>query len=373
MIYAASLVERTEDKIAGYYPIKTREELDKVVAVVTAANRVIIRKDFAEANFTPASLARYIENCKLVNSNVIFQLDKDTEIYNVNDFFSKMLKVTNIDELIDLAIKNEKQFFSCYYEMLGEVDRVQTALVKAGAAVARQQEANDILQKEIEDLKHSLYIEQQNKQYLLSQFNVLVGRINYQYNRGVDKTRLFYTDKNSYDKILYIKETTRVQYVDSLVYYLREILKVIYNMPVRVLCIESYYAMDKVRLYPDMVPHYELREKDVMEGNVLMLGVQPKVLEAILQNPSNISILIVIDRGGYQVPHIIGDNVEYFYTVSDENDALSKIPKSRVISYSKNTLNIPFIDGFEKLEPSAKMGRYSSLPIVQKIVDVIRG
>lgn len=373
MIYSASLVEQTEDKLHGYYPIKTREELDKVVAQIDMANRVIIRKDFAEVNFTPASLSRYIENVKLVNSNLIIELDSDTELYNMNDYFIKMLKCKNIDDLMSLVIHNEKQFFECYNNMFGQVEELQTKLVKYGSSISRQQEANDRMKRKIDELEHQLLVERSNKQFISSQLNVLISRINYQYNKGIDKSRMFYTDRNRFDKILYIKETSRVQYVDSLVYYLREILKVIYNMPVRVLCIEAYYAMDKVRLYPDFVPHYELRERDVISGNVLMLGVQPRLLEDILKNPSNISILIVLDRGGYQVPHIIGDNVEYVYTVSDKKDALPNIPDARLISYDKTTLNIPVIEKFDSLDPNVRMSRYSSLPIVKKLIDLMRG
>lgn len=372
MIYAASLVELTDDKLAGHVPIKTKEELDKIVAMVSSSNRVIIRKDFAGAYFTPASLVSYVQNCKLVNSNLIIELDKDTRKYNVNDFFEKMIKADNADELVSLIIRNEKQFMSCFKEVLGQVDELKHQLVQAGTSISRQQEVNDQLTTQIKDLEHTLHIERTNKQYLLSKFNVLVNRINYQYNRQIDSNRLFRTDSNSFDKILYIKETSRVQYVDSLLYYLREILKVIYGIPVRIVCIESYYATGNVRLYPDLVPHYQLTEKDVMSGDILMLGIQPKVLQSVLRNPSSVSLLIVLDRGGYVIPHIEGDNVEYFYTVSDLKDALPNIPKSHIISYSADTLNIPVIDNFDKLDSSVKLERYSSLPIVKKLIDVIR-
>lgn len=373
MIYSASLVEQTEDKLNGYYPIKTREDLDKVVAQIDSSNRIIIRQDFAEMYFTPASLVDYIHNVNLVNSNVIIELDKNTETYNLDDYFSKMLRCKNIDDLMFLVIHNEKQFFDTYTSVFSKVEDLQQRLVKAGSAISKQQEANDRLAREVEELQHQLVIERNNKQFISSQLNVLISRINYQYNKGIDKSRMFYTDRNSFDKILYIKETTRVQYVDSLVYYLKEILKVIYNMPVRVLCIESYYAMEKVRLYPNFVPHYQLRERDVISGDILMLGVQPRLLEDILKNPSNISILIVIDRGGYQVPHIIGDNVEYFYTVSDKKDALKNVPDARIISYDKSTLNIPHIDKFDTLDPNVRMSKYSSLPIVKKLIEAMRG
>ena len=40
-------------------------------------------------------------------------------------------------------------------------------------------------------------------------------------------------------------------------------------------------------------------------------------------------------------------------------------------SYSPTTLNIPLISGFDKLDPTAKVGKYSSLSIVKKIIDVL--
>ena len=64
--------------------------------------------------------------------------------------------------------------------------------------------------------------------------------------------------KNNYDKVIYIKEITRVQYIDTLVYYLKEILRVLYSMPTRLVVIESYYGSGCPRLYPKLTPHYAL-------------------------------------------------------------------------------------------------------------------
>ena len=47
MTYLASLTEAIEDKLEGYYFIKTRQELNLVVADTTTRNKVIIRRDFA--------------------------------------------------------------------------------------------------------------------------------------------------------------------------------------------------------------------------------------------------------------------------------------------------------------------------------------
>ena len=227
------------------------------------------------------------------------------------------------------------------------------------------------LRSEIEEQKYALDVESQNKLSYQSKFHALISRINYQYNAGVDKNRLFEVDQNSYDKILYIKEITRVQYVDTLVYYLKEILKTLYAMPTRILVIESYYADGKISQYPNLTPHHNLIERDVIRGDILMLGVQPNILQDVLKNSSNISILIVLDRAGYSVPHISGPNVEVLYTVSDIKDAPVEIPLGRLISYDESTQFIKYIKDFDKMDTSARISAYSSMGIVKNIVELL--
>lgn len=371
MTYSASSLNRVDDKMNGYYPIRTREELDKIIATLGSYNRIIIRKSFANDNFTPQSLADYISNCSLINPNVIFDIDSETEMYTVNNFVERMLAIDTIEELIDIAIQDEKQFFACYKSLTSNSNDMNMRLSRSGSTLSKQKEANDALRQELDDVKHELSIERRNKVHLVNTLDSLIGRINNQYGGAIDKKKLFMQENNRYDRVLYIKELTRVQYTDSLLYYLKEILKVVYKMPVRLLVIESYYATGKVQLYKDLTPHFELKEKDVISGDILMLGVQPKLMMDILKNPSNISMLIVMDRAGYGVPHIIDDNVEYFYTMSDLNDKPLNVPDARVISYSNETLNIPLIKGFDKLDQTGKMGHYSSLPIVKKIIEVL--
>lgn len=371
MIYLASLETRTDDKLSGYYPIKTRTDLDITVTQTGSFNRIIIRKDFAEKNFTPTGLAEYIEQVKLMNPNVIIELEPDVELYSTNSFVNVLRGIDSAEELIDAAIGHERQFFDTIQELLDIKIDVNAKLTQAANTIALQQTTNDQLTREKEDLEHQLTIERTNKQYLQNALNTIVGRINFQYGAQIDKKRLFYTDGHQYDKVIYIKELTRVQYVDSLVYYLQQILKIIHTIPVRVLCIEGFYATGKVELYSNLVPHYSLKEKDVISNDILMLGIQPKLLKDILRNPSNISILIVLDRAGYVVPHIIGDNVEYFYTVSDLKDKPENVPNARCISYASETLNIPLIPDFEGMDPSKKMALYSSMPIIKKIIEVL--
>ena len=142
-------------------------------------------------------------------------------------------------------------------------------------------------------------------------------------------------------------------------------------MPTRILVVESYYATGKIPLYPNLTPHHELIERDVIKGDILMFGMQPNIMEDILKNASNISILIVLDRAGYAVPHISGDNVEMLYTVSDLKDIPSDVPLGRVISYSEQTQFIKYIKDFDRMDASARIGEYSSMSIVKNIINLV--
>ena len=372
MIYLASLVAQTEDKIRGYCLIKTKMELDIVVADNTKANRVIIREDFSGEYFTPTGLSSYVENARRVNPNLIIEFESG-KILTKNSFVEKVRNVLSFEELVEVAGRYPKEYFDTIRMLTVEDTERNKELLAASSNVSRLQETIDLQKKEIEDLRDALRLEQENKMQYASKFEVLVNRINYQYNLNVYKDKMFETDSNAYDKVIYIKEITRVQYVDTFVKYLKEILKILYQMPTRLVVIEPYYATGKCVQYPELVPHYKLKESDVVYSDVLMLGVQPKLMEDILKNPSNISILVVLDRAGAKSPHILGKNVEYFYTASDIRDVPQSIPKSRMITYTADTLFIPMIKDFDKLDSSERMSKYSSMSIIKRIVSLIEG
>lgn len=371
MIYLASLTEQTDDKINGYYIIKTKEELDIVVADNTQSNKVIIRRDFAKEYFTPSGLLKFMDNVKRVNRNLIIELDENSGVMTESRFIDKLRTARNLEELLMLSTAYPKEMLDAIKTLTSKVEKNKGELLSASSTVSRLQSIIDTQRKEIEDLKYNLKIEQENKYQSTSRLSALVNRINYQYNLDIDENKLFNVDKNKYDKVIYIKEITRVQNVDSLVYYLKEIFKVLYSMPTRLLVIESYYGTGKPALYQEMVPHYALKERDVISGDILMLGMQPNLMQDILKNPSNISILIVLDRAGFSIPHLKGANVEYFYTASDLKDVDESIPKSRIISYSEDTLFIPYVRGFDELDKGDRISKYSSMEIVKKIVALI--
>lgn len=371
MTYLASLHEETADKIDGYRFIHTRAELDRLIIDTINYNKVIIKQDFMHEYFTPSGLTTYIDNVKMLNSNIEIVVDANEEVITRNALIDKISKCRNIDEVLMLCGAYEKEFMDTLQYLVTKDTDNYSSILEYSNQVSRLQLMIENLNDTLEEKEYELETEKTNKLLYQSKFHALISRINYQYNADIDKNKLFHIDKNSYDKILYIKEISRVQYVDTLIYYLREILKTLYSMPTRILVVESYYATGKINQYPNLVPHHKLLERDVIKGDILMLGIQPNIMTDILKNSSNISILIVLDRGGYGYPHITGDNVEMLYTVSDLKDLPSDIPLGRVISYSNETQYINFIKDFDKLDASAKISKYSSMPIVKNIISLL--
>lgn len=373
MTYLASLTEEMADKVQGYYPIKTKEDLDIVVCNNRQNNTVIIRRDFATKYFTPSGLQQYIENVKAFNRNVDIKLDEKSLVMTMPRMISKLAEVNDPEEYSDLLCTYPKEFLDAMRFLLRDESMHQKELLNASGDVSRLQAIIDEYANDKADLAHKLHVEQENKFFVQTKLSTLVNRINFQYNADVDEKTMFVQNEHKYDKILYFKEITRVQYMDSFIYYLKEILKVLYSMPARLLVIEGYYASGKERLYPGLVPHHKLTEEDVLSNDVLMLGMQPKLMHDILQNPSNISILIVLDRAGFISPHIRGKNIEYFYTASDRSDIPDNVPNSRIISYKDDTLFIPMIDGYDKLDDGQHISKYSSLEIVKNIISMVEG
>lgn len=373
MIYLASLTEEIGDKVKGYYPIKTKEDLDKVICNNKQSNTIIIRRDFAKEYFTPSGLHQYILNARSINRNINIQLDEDSMVLTKDRMLSKMADIRDAMDVIDLVSAYPKEFIDSINYLLRDEQSHQKELLNASGDVSKLQAIIDGYIKDVDNLQHRLKIEQENKFYVQSKLNVLTRRLNDQYDAKVKEKQLFVVNGHNYDKVLYFKEITRVQYMDSFIYYLKEILKILYGMPSRAVVIEGYYASGKERLYKGYKPHYKLIEEDVLSNDILMLGMQPKLMQDILHNPSNISVLIVLDRAGFISPHIKGSNIEYFYTASDKDDIPKNVPSERIISYNDDTLFIPMIEGYAELDDGERISKYSSLEIIKKIISIVEG
>lgn len=371
MIYLASLDEGIEDKLNRYVILHTREEVANVVIDCTHANTVIFRNDFISKYYTPSGFEEFISSTRRVNPNIIIKLDEDLSVTQFDEMTQKINRTRTLEELMTLISYYPNEVYDTIKKITSHIEDHKEQFLGYSAQISELQNRNVSLMEEAMELQRQLELQQLTDESIKSRLNILISRINYQYGINYNADKTFVVDKNSYDKIIYIKEITRVQYIDTFIYFLREILKVIYGMPTRTVVIESYFADAKVALYNDLKPHYELTHEDVLSGNILMLGMQPKIMTDVLKNASNISFLIVLDRAGYSEPHITGDNVEYLFTASDIKDVPDEINKSRVISYDENGLSIPYIDRFDELDMTNKMALYSSFPITKSIVDLL--
>lgn len=373
MIFLASLTEGIGDKVEGYQLIDTKEKLDRVVCDNRQNNKVIIRKDFAREYFTPTGLSNYIHNVKVLNPNVDIEIDGKSMVLTQSRVLSMLADAVTVDDYLQLMVAYPKEFKDCITFLTRNEEQRQKELLSASGDVSRLHSVIDDLRRDNAELRRKLGIEQENKFYVQSKLSALISRINYQYNADVNESKLFKLDTNRFDKVLYFKEITRVQFMDSFIYYLQEVLKMLYSMPARLVVLESYYASGKEALYQGLKPHYKLTEGDVLSGDILMLGIQPRLMEDILKNPSNISVLLVLDRAGFDMQHIVGRNVEYFYTVSDMKDIPDSIPKTRIISYTEDTLFIPLIDKFDDMDKGQRISAYSSMEIMKKFISLLEG
>ena len=373
MIYLASLDEAIEDKLSRYTFIHDKASLANIVCETDKANTIIFRQDFVTKYFTPTGFDEYCKGIKSINPNLVIRVDNPESIATVDYMTRKIINCKNMREILMLASAHEKEFVDTILTMATSSKRERDAMLYYSTQISQLQNQATSLLAEIDDLKSELNNEQQTKLEYQSKYNNLVSRINYQYGLNYNSDKVFEVQGHLFDKVLYFKELSRVQYTDSFIYYLQQILKIVYGMPTRVVVIESYYADGKVEQYPKLKPHYALTQEDIISGDILMLGLQPNVMQDVLRNASNVSFLIVLDRAGYSQPHITGENVEYFYLASDIKDKPTYVDNMRCISYDSSTLNIPHVDNFNVLDDSAKMTLYSSYPIIKSIVDLING
>lgn len=371
MIYSASLQEQAGDKFDGNIVIKTKEELHSVVADSTHYNKVVLHDDFVREYFTSSGLDEFLQNARILNKNLVITVDGDAA--RKMSMLEAIKLAHTADELVDLAIAEPREFYDSIMQLSKADTKQQQEALAASNSMSRLQVTIDELRNEIENYKHRLQTEQLNKAATAAKLDALIKRINVQYNIKIDESKLFEVDSNRFDKVIYIKEYSRVQFMDSFIYYLKEIAKILYNMPTRLVVIESFYGTLYPQMYPELTPHFKLTERDVMSGDILMLGLQPNLMADILKNASGVSLLIVLDRGGYALPHLRGKNIEYLYSVSDLKDISVDIPRDRIFSYSEDTLYIPFINGFDKLDSSEKISRYSSMKTMQKIIRMLEG
>lgn len=368
MEYLCTLNITTSDKLSNCRFIDTFEDLNRIIADNTTRNKITLRKDFIDTYFPYGTVSHFVTSVKKINPSIVFETEEyelhDTIDMNVLDDLRTNLTQ---DELLLLVSFKSADLIGLINNLISHYDKTINHELEWSSLISSLRETIDSKNSEIASLKEALNKEQINKRDVQDKLSVLINRINYSHDVGIDEKMLFRSEGSNYDKVIYIKEVTRVQYVDTLVSTLQEICRYLYEMPTRLLVIESYYSSGKVDLYPNLIPHYKTTEKDILSGDILMLGYQPRMFKDIMRNPSNISIMIILDRGGYCVPHLDGDNVVYLYTASDPKRDCPNIPENRIISYEKENLYIPYVKDFNELTTMQKVQKYSSMKIMKQI------
>lgn len=369
MKYVAVLKVDNDILLNGDLCVTTLQELYNAL-LEEDCTELEITREFANSNFTYTALCDFVENCAKIAPDK--RVHVDGMFYSeLSKAVSSLKKYQTTSELIFAMESNPTRFIACIQELCRHYQSTQDEALKASNQIAS-------LQMHIKDMEDQLREknDELDAAYLASNdtraaLKALVNRVNYRYEKTVNPDEMFLSGPNNYNHVLYIKEITRVHYMDTLLYYLQEILKTLYSVPVRFVVIEPYYSYGRAELYPECVPHWKLTYHDVYDGNIFMAGYQPKLMHDVLQNASHVQYLIVLDRCGYRVPHINGANVSHVYTASDLQDVTEEIEKDHIISYSEDTLYIPYIPDFDTMSLESKIQEYSSFNITKRLVQFL--
>jgi hypothetical protein len=372
MIYVCSLKIDNAHLLEGKEVLTTIPQLYQVLWD-KSTREIEILDDFAQEYFTPSGMVAFVEEAKKLNPYLRLKIEKNYGIY-YDQMALELRKLKNVGDIVDYFLHNSKEairmlhhlcdnYSSHYSEALVANNKLNTLHLEV--TEARRRTDAEVKKNELQSL---LFAETRAK------LETIVSRINYNYDKDLDSDKLLGLDVGipSYRRILYIKEVTRVHYVDTLIYYLQEILKTLYGVPARLVIIEAAFAYERAALYPNCVRHTDLTFRDVVNSNIYMAGFHPNLMEDILKNPSNADYLIVLDRSGFDRPYLRGENVEGLVTVSDQKDlGTGLVNRNRIISYSNTTMHIPFIKDFNNLSMEEKIGKYSSMQATKDIINLL--
>ena len=370
MTYEALLQNDNDVIIRGSRCILTPTELYQTV-IMKDTTGIHIRKEFADLYFTASGLADFIQQARILNPYC--EVTVDTKVHDFKmEAVRELNRYTDPEDVIYQMMAHPREMMEVLHMLCRSYFGAYSETLVANNKVSTLQLQNTQLLKQLADMKEDYKMLMSDKELVQSQLGMLVGRINYSYEKDIDPSQFIQIEgKSRYTKILYIKERTRVRYVDTLIYYIKEILRLLYGVPVREVVIAPYYSYEGAQMYPHLEPSFGISYTNVYKSDIYMPGFQPKIMEDILRNPSNVEYLIILDRCGMGVPHVIGDDVEYVYTMSDPRDNYDNLPPSRIISYFHETLHIPYIEGWDDLSQEEKITRYSSMQITKFFIDLL--
>lgn len=329
-----------------------------------------IRKDFTDKYFTYTGLCEFVENSAAIAPNVQITV-LDTVYDTTLDAINELKSFTSASEFIYAMEHSPTKILKTIRSLCNYYTQSHEDMAEANNKIATMLVQIEDLQKQcnylVSDCDKITTLHNDTE----AKLHALVSRVNFRYEKTVNPDELFTIDGNRFNHVLYIKEITRVHYTDTLIYYLQEVLKTLYGVPARTVVIEPYYSYGKENLYPSLTPHWKLTYNDVYSGDIMMAGFQPKLMKDIMNNPNHVHYLIVLDRGGYMVPHLQSGNVSVVYTASTLTDISADVDPMSIISYSDKTLNIPYIEDFDTLSPELKIQKYSSMDVLKHFIELL--
>lgn len=371
MRYICTKEFNSEHTLNGYTCITEIEELHRAI-VDRNATEITFEDSFVDTFYTPSSFEELVNEISKINPSL--QLKFETpEIIIMPAQVKRLTKIDTADELF-LMLNNQPEKVLDIIKFLGrKYLEVNEETLIANSKLASMQLKVSSLTKQVRENEDQIDRLVKTELNSSTRLEVLVNRINNKYNGNINPDEMFDVEGNSFDKVLYLKEITRLRFTDTLIYYLQEILRSLYSMKCRLVVMEPFNAHDKYVEYPNLVPTWSCSKLDIVSSDIFMAGIQSLTMSDILKNASNIKYLIILDRTGDTKVHVTGSNVEPLYMLSSYEDKklYQQIPEDRIISYNADSLNIPYIPEFDEMPSEKKMGVYSSLPITKTLIEML--
>lgn len=371
MRYICTKEFNSEHTLNGYTCITEIEELHRAI-VDRNATEITFEDSFVDTFYTPSSFEELVNEISKVNPSLQLKFETPERIIMPAQV-KRLTKIDTADELF-LMLNSQPEKVLDIIKFLGrKYLEVNEETLIANSKLASMQLKVSSLTKQVRENEEQIGKLVRTELHSSTRLEVLVNRINNKYNGNINPDEMFDVEGNSFDKVLYLKEITRLRFTDTLVYYLQEILRSLYSMKCRLVVMEPFNAHDKYVEYPNLVPTWSCSKLDIVSSDIFMAGIQSLTMSDILKNASNIKYLIILDRTGDTKVHVTGSNVEPLYMLSSYEDKslYPQIPEDRIISYSADSLNIPYIPEFDEMPSEKKMGVYSSLPIMKTLIEML--
>lgn len=371
MRYICTKEFNSEHTLNGYTCITEIEELHRAI-VDRNATEITFEDSFVDTFYTPSSFEELVNEISKVNPSLQLKFETPERIIMPAQV-KRLTKIDTADELF-LMLNSQPEKVLDIIKFLGrKYLEVNEETLIANSKLASMQLKVSSLTKQVRENEEQIDKLVRTELHSSTRLEVLVNRINNKYNGNINPDEMFDVEGNSFDKVLYLKEITRLRFTDTLVYYLQEILRSLYSMKCRLVVMEPFNAHDKYVEYPNLVPTWSCSKLDIVSSDIFMAGIQSLTMSDILKNASNIKYLIILDRTGDTKVHVTGSNVEPLYMLSSYEDKslYPQIPEDRIISYSADSLNIPYISEFDEMPSEKKMGVYSSLPIMKTLIEML--